>query len=82
MTIDDIDELVDAMRIYRRAHRRVAGEDANTTVRVPSMSRLREIASLTDRSIDREPLGGRAVAFSLVYYGTAFEHIACCSEVG
>ena len=82
MTMDDIDELVDAGRVYRRAHRRVVGEDANMTVRVPSMSKLQEIASLTDRSIDRKPLDDRAVAFSLVYYGTTFEHIACCGEVG
>ena len=73
MRLDDVNALVDALRVSDRERKRLLGaEDCFvTTIAVPSASRLREIASVTDSSIRRSEYQG-ATFLSLVYRGYEF----------
>lgn len=72
MRLDDINALVDAARVYDRAHKRVVGEDFDKTVYLRSMGDFTEVARLTDTSINRVPLDKGEAHFSIDYRGIRF----------
>lgn len=72
MRLDDINALVDAARVYDRAHNRIVGEGFDSTVYLRSMGDFTEVAKLTDTSINRVPLEGGESHFSLTYRGVRF----------
>lgn len=72
MRLDDINALVDAARVYDRAHKRIVGEDFDKTVYLRSMGDFMEVARVTDTSIGRVPLDGGEAHFSVSYRGVVF----------
>ena len=72
MRLDDINALVDAARVYDRAHKRIVGEDFDKTVYLRSMGDFMEVARVTDTSIDRVPLDGGVSHFSIGSRGVRF----------
>lgn len=73
MRLDDVNALVDALRIADRERRRLLGGDVmpTTTVSVPTVSQFREIATITDTSIRRSEFNG-ATFMTLTYRGYEF----------
>lgn len=76
MRLDDINAFIDAKRVYERAYRRVFREDRDATVYVPSVSAIKEIATLTDTSIRRTPLLEGGCYWTVSYRGVTFQHLS------
>lgn len=76
MRLDDINAFIDAKRVYERAYRRVFREDRDATVYVPSVSAIKEIATLTDTSIRRTPLLEGGCYWTVSYRGVTFQHFS------
>lgn len=73
MRLDDINAFVDAKRVYERAYRRMFNENRDATVYAPSISAIKEIAVLTDTSIQRTPLLEGGCYWTLTYRGVTFQ---------
>lgn len=82
MRLDDINAFIDVKRAHDRMAKRV-GVFCDEDVHITVMSEFREIATLTDSSIKREPIDtcdGSAI-FSINYRGTKFWYMSRSGEV-
>lgn len=82
MRLDDINAFIDVKRAHDRMAKRVSVYN-DEDVQITSMSDFREIATITDSSIKREPLndGSGSAIFSIDYRNTKFWYMSRSGEV-
>lgn len=76
MRLDDINAFVDAKRVYERAYRRAFRDDRDATVYVPTVSAIREVATLTDTRLQRTALPEGGAYWTVDYRGVRFQHFS------
>lgn len=80
MRLTDINDFIDAKRVFDRAYDRAFGMRSDGYVYMDSLNQLRELATATDKSMERNDLGEGNVIWRVEYRGVAFEYLATHRE--
>lgn len=82
MRLDDINAFIDVKRVYDRAFNRAFGSAAEEGIQLSTMNEFREVATITDSSIKRTPIGDSGSAiFRIQYRNVEFWYMSSAGEV-
>ena len=73
MRLADINDFVDAKRVYERAYRRAFQKDRDATVYVDTITQIRELATLTDTPLKRTAMPEAGTYWTVIYRGVTFQ---------